>query len=85
MDQDDKCFACGRGFRRNSYGRIVFHPMAITIDGQRIFVGHDCHRKIAIAGSHGYQPPRGGPRLWTEMYAPPEALAAAGITIERRA
>lgn len=80
-DQDQKCFACDRPFRRNSHGLIVFHPEAITLDGQRVFVGHDCHRKITESGSDGYQPPLGGPRLWTELTAPAAALAAAGITI----
>jgi hypothetical protein len=81
MDQDDKCFACGRPFRQNSYGRIVFHPEALTLDGQRVFVGYDCAKKINSAGADGYQPPRGGPRLWVDMHAPAEALAAAGIVI----
>jgi hypothetical protein len=83
-DQDDKCFACGRTFRRNSYGRIVFHPEALTIDGQRVFVGYDCAKRIGAAGRDGYQPPMGGPRLWSEMNAPEEALRAAGITITIR-
>lgn len=81
--QDEKCFACGRKFRKNNFGRIVFHPEALTTDGQRQFVGHDCYRKIVDAGEEGYQPPLGGPRLWIEMSAPREVLAAAGITITR--
>ncbi len=76
----EKCFACNRAFRRNAFGAIV-HPQAITIDGQRVAIGHDCNKKIAASEREGYQPPLGGPRLWLDMYAPPEALAAAGITI----
>ena len=82
-DQDDKCFACGRIFRKNSHSRTVFHPEAITIDGQRVFVGFDCIKKIQASGADGYQPPRGGPRLWVDLNAPAEALAAAGIRIVR--
>lgn len=76
----DKCFACGRKFRENSWGHIVFHPEALTIDGQRVFVGHDCYQRIDAAGPSGYQPPLGGPRLFSESHASKEALAAAGIT-----
>lgn len=90
MSQDEKCFACGRKFRRNSWGFIVFHAEALTIDGQRVFVGHECAKKIAETKHAGFRPPfyyqdgrrlgPGGPRLWTEAYAPAEALKAAGIT-----
>lgn len=79
--QDEKCFACDRRFRRNSFGLIVFHSEAITLDGQRVYVGCDCYQKIVQAGADGYQPPLGGPRLWSQFHAPTEALAAAGITI----
>jgi hypothetical protein len=80
-DQDEKCFACGRKFRGGTLGP-VYHPRAITIDGQQVLVGHDCAKKIAESMADGYQPPLGGPRLWIDLYAPQEALAAAGITIK---
>ena len=83
MSQDDKCFACGRRFRGNSWGYVA-HPEAITLDGQRVLVGHDCAKKIGAAEYVGYQPPLGGPRLWIDLYAPDEALQAAGITITRQ-
>jgi hypothetical protein len=78
--QDEKCYACGRPFRRNSHGLIVFHPEALTIDGQRQFVGADCMKRITAAGPAGFQPERGGPRLFCESQAPAEVLKAAGIT-----
>lgn len=53
----DKCFACDRPLGRDP-------RRADTRDGQRVYVGRDCHRKIAAAGEDGYQPPTGGPRLW---------------------
>lgn len=56
---------------------------AITSDGQVVFVGYDCAKRIAEAEVEGYQPPRGGPRLWIDHYAPQEALDAAGIVIIR--
>jgi hypothetical protein len=55
----------------------------LTVDGQRVFVGDDCYNRIATSGESGYQPPLGGPRLWSEMNAPEEALRAAGIQITR--
>lgn len=78
--QDEKCYACARPFRRNSHDRIVFHPQALTSDGQRQFVGFDCMKKIQAAGAAGYQPPLGGPRLFAEEHASAEVLQAAGIT-----
>lgn len=83
-DQDEKCYACGRAFRPNTHGRIVFHGEALTIDGQRQFVGADCMKKIIAAGGDGYQPPRGGPRLYEALHAPPEVLKAAGIEVTRK-
>jgi hypothetical protein len=80
----ETCFVCGRRLNSGPYGRPFNHPTVITIDGQRPAVGHDCARKVANAGEEGYRPPLGGPRVWTELYAPEEALAAAGITIIRR-
>lgn len=82
--QDEKCYACGKKFRKNSYGRIVFHPEVLTVDGQRQFVGHDCYRRVINAGVDGWQSPRGGPRLFTELHASQEVLLAAGITLVRK-
>lgn len=82
-DQDEKCYACGRAFRRNGFGLVVYHPAVLTRDGQRQFVGFDCYEKVRDAGPEGWQPPRGGPRLFLETDAPPEVLAAAGVTITR--
>ena len=81
--QDEKCYACGKRFRLNSYNVIPYHPYVLTFDGQKQFVGSDCYRRIQESESKGYQPPRGGPRLWVELYAPAEALLAAGITLNR--
>lgn len=58
-EQDDKCYACGRGFRRSDTRRF-----AVTSDGFTVYVGSDCHRHICSARGAGFQPPRGGPRLF---------------------
>ena len=81
--QDEKCYACGRLFRRNTYGRVVFHPQVLTSDGQRQCVGYDCYGKVVRAGADGYQPSLGGPRLYAESTAPSAVLEAAGIVYMR--
>lgn len=54
---DERCFACGRKLGKN--------PALIdTRDGQTAFVGSECYKFIARAGEIGWQPPRGGPRLY---------------------
>jgi hypothetical protein len=54
----ERCFACGRALGRD--------PTVVdTRDAQRVYVGRGCYRLVVEAGEHGYQPPKGGPRLWT--------------------
>src|SRR5262245_3042190 len=79
---DTRCYVCDRPVRRNGFGVVgVGKKTVLTVDGERQFVGPDCYRRIVDAGPSGYQPPLGGPRLYDEYSAPPETLAAAGITI----
>lgn len=55
----DKCFACGKPLR------ALLTPFEVdTRDGQTVFVGPECNRKVQSAGEAGYQPPLGGPRLY---------------------
>lgn len=82
--QDNQCYACGKAFRKNTFGRIVFHPEVLTIDGQRQVVGYDCFKKVQEAREAGFQPPTGGPRLYVDLFAPPDVLKAAGITITHK-
>ena len=53
-----KCFACNKKLSPNPY-------LVDTKDNQHVFVGSDCFRKIKKSGELGYQPPLGGPRLFT--------------------
>lgn len=55
--RDARCFACGRPLGANPH-------RADTRDAQVVDVGRECYRLIEAAGEDGYQPPRGGPRLW---------------------
>lgn len=52
-----RCFACGRPLFTLDY-------TADVRDGQIVYVGPECHKKIIQAGPEGWQPPKGGPRLW---------------------
>jgi hypothetical protein len=53
----DPCFACGRHLGKN--------PLRVdTRDGQTVFVGRECVKHVLAAGDAGWQPPRGGPRLF---------------------
>jgi len=52
-----KCFACDRKLGRNPC-------LADTRDAQIVYVGSECFKLIKAAGEAGYQPPKGGPRLY---------------------
>lgn len=58
MDQDNKCFACGRKMPKSR--RLV----NVAREDQNVFVGPDCFQRVIDAGDAGYQPPRGGPILY---------------------
>lgn len=53
---EERCFACNKVLRKPT--------PADTRDGQTVFVGPECARKIEAAGDEGYQPAGGGPRLF---------------------
>lgn len=57
-DQNEKCFACGRRLHASR------PATARAGDGQTVLVGITCATKITEAGAAGYEPPRGGPRLY---------------------
>ncbi len=61
-----KCFACGRKLPASPY-------FCNTADGQKeLRVGPDCWRRIKASGNNGYQPPKGGPRLYLPGNEPKE-------------
>lgn len=56
-DDERKCFACDR--------KLGGSPQLVdTRDDQHVFVGAECFGLIVAAGNKGYQPPKGGPRLY---------------------
>lgn len=52
----DRCFACDKPLGKTY--RVT------CSDDQQPFVGRECFRHIKAAGSEGWQPPKGGPRLY---------------------
>lgn len=54
-----RCFACGKVIRTGGKKHL-----ADTRDGQLVWVGPDCFKHIEDGWNLGYQPPRGGPRLY---------------------
>lgn len=52
-----RCYACDRPIRGNR------HP-TFTSDGQTQHIGIECARRVYKSRSEGYQPPKGGPRLY---------------------
>jgi len=57
------CFACGRAIKLTSD-----HYEVWTSDPQMQWVGPECYNKIQLANKNGYQPPPGGPRLFSNHY-----------------
>lgn len=54
---NERCFACGRKIKTTIH-------LADTRDDQIVYVGKDCWKKIKNAGENGWQPDRGGPKLY---------------------
>jgi hypothetical protein len=54
----ERCFACGKPLHGDG-------ERVACIDDQEPMVGSDCFKKIRKSGAEGYQPKRGGPRLYT--------------------
>ncbi len=55
----EPCYSCGKPMKSERF-------TVYTADdgGQIQYVGPECFRKIKAAGSAGFQPPLGGPRLY---------------------
>jgi len=55
--RQEKCYACDKPI-----GNIATE--VDTRNSQKIYVGSDCFKKIKQAGDKGWQPPKGGPKLY---------------------
>lgn len=71
-DADTSCFACGRSLKN------VFQFPCKTSDGQRVVVGPECYKNVKTAGKEGWQPPKGGPKLFLHSTAADAAHTSAG-------
>lgn len=67
-DEVNRCFACARKLGKNP-------NIADCADEQTVYVGAECFNLIRKAGEAGYQPPKGGPRL----YLLPPGLTQAAL------
>lgn len=63
----ERCFACDH--KINNPNNSKHSPCsAYTSDGQRVYVGAECIKHIQYWNARGgYQPPKGGPRLFLSM------------------
>jgi hypothetical protein len=59
IEAKESCYCCDKPFAKKTGAYWVW-----TCDGQRQFAGPECFRKIKKAGTEGYQPPKGGPRMF---------------------
>ncbi len=59
MDQDEKCFACGKAFRKAPRKLVN-----VAHEDQNVFVGPECYARVMSAGAKGYMPSKGGPVLY---------------------
>ena len=55
-----RCFACDRAIKTEEAA-----VLADTRDDQLVYIGRDCFAHVKAGGDAGWQPPKGGPRLYT--------------------
>ena len=70
-DKNGQCFACGRKLGKN--------PLLVeTIDHQTVYVGSECAKHVRKA-EDGWQPPKGGPRLFLLCETAGASCASVGL------
>ncbi len=52
LDQDDKCYICGKAFKTTSKKYLV----NVNKDDQHVYVGPECYKRVVKADKDGYQP-----------------------------
>lgn len=63
------CYACDKTLRGAGY-------LVGCQDDQTVFVGPECFRHIRAGGADGYQPPKGGPRLYLLVHTKHHAISS---------
>lgn len=75
MSDDDKdagrlrCYACDAVLKPGKPGTTLGYFVR-TEDSQLHVVGRECYDWIVKGAETGYQPPKGGPRLFLEQFVP---------------
>jgi hypothetical protein len=69
----ERCFACDRVIKDT--GDSARSHLVECIDEQTAFIGPECFRKVKRAGVDGWQPPKGGPRLFCLGLKPAQLCA----------
>lgn len=64
--KEDKCFACDKKLNHRPLAFDLTY-WARTNDDQFVHVGSKCITRILKAGKVGYQPPKGGPKLFSHF------------------
>jgi hypothetical protein len=69
MDSTKKCFACDKTITAGviDVETLSIKPQGIMVDtrdDQLVEIGPECYRRVRAAKDEGYQPPKGGPRLY---------------------
>lgn len=64
VDQDEKCFACGKIFRPGKPQQLV----NVALEDQNVFVGPECYKYIKASGNKGWQPMRKGKAFGPRLY-----------------
>lgn len=64
-----KCFACDKPITAGVINpeTLSIDPMGFMVDtrdDQTVEVGPECYKKVKAGGEAGYQPPKGGPKLY---------------------
>jgi hypothetical protein len=61
------CYACGK--RTKGTRDFMLTVCLEDDDGRRVPVGPDCYRRVRGQGHFGFQPTKGGPRLFIDEAA----------------
>lgn len=72
----EKCYACGK--RLGKYPHV-----ADTLEDQIVYVGSECYKLILQSDIIGYQPPKGGPRLYPLTNERKQILITKGLYNEK--
>jgi hypothetical protein len=62
----ERCYACGLMMSEKRPLRLV----NVAREEQNVEVGPECFKKVQAGGSDGWQPPKGGPRLYPVEFDP---------------